>query len=209
MASTTRSFKRKWSITRSIVIAIGLLLGVFGYAFAQNASERSVLSIERVADEILVSTLVQFELPASVEDALQRGVPLYFGIDVGIVRERWYWYDKKITSHERQLRLAYQPLTRRWRLTVSSGTPQGPSQGLSLTQNFDTLQQALVSVKRVSRWKVADVSELDPLTPYRVEFQFRLDVGLLPLPFQIGTLGQSDWNVAVNLGAPLFLDAIK
>ena len=209
MASITHSFKRIWFIPSLFLLAIGLISCVSGRASAQSVGENSSLNIERIADEILVSTLVQFELPASVEDALQRGVPLYFGADAGIVRERWYWYDKRITNHQRQLRLAFQPLTRSWRLTVSSGASQGSSQGLSLSQNFDTLQQSLSAIKRISRWKIADVAELEPLTPYRVEFRFRLDVGLLPLPFQIGTLGQSDWNVAVSLGAPFMLEATK
>jgi hypothetical protein len=209
MASTTRCFKKRNLIHSLFCLAIGLLLGLSEYASAQSAGEGGSLIIDRISDEIVVSTEVQFELPPSVEDALQRGVPLYFGAHADILRERWYWYDKKVASQARQLKLAYQPLTRRWRLTVSSGLSQSASQGLSLSQNFDTLPHALSALKRTSRWKIADVSELDPSTSYRVEFQFRLEVGLLPLPFQIGTLGQSDWSVAVSLGAPLTLEPVK
>jgi hypothetical protein len=186
-----------------------VLLVCIDASFAQSTNDPHVLTIERIDEEILLSSTVQFELPSAVEDALQKGVPLYFAAEADILRERWYWSDKNIATHQRQFRLSYQPLTRRWRLTVSSGATKGGSLGLSLNQNFETLQQALGTIKRVSRWKIADVTELDPAQTYRVEFRFRLDLSRLPLPFQIGTLGQSDWNVALNLVAPLSVGSGK
>jgi hypothetical protein len=180
-----------------------------GLAQAQGSGEFSQLRVERADDEILLSAQVQLELPQAVEDALQKGLPLFFIAEAGILRERWYWYDKKIATAERHLRLAYQPLTRRWRLTVTAGAIKGGSLGLSLNQNFESLSQALAIVKRISRWKIADAADLDAATKYRVEFRFRLDLSQLPLPFQIGALGQNDWNVAVNLDTPLSLDPVK
>lgn len=178
---------------------------------AQVAStgEQPYLQVDRVDDEILVAAQVQFELPATVEDALQRGLPLFFVLEAEILKSRWYWYDKKLSSAERQLRLAYQPLSRRWRLTTTSGVSKGASLGLSLNQNFDTLAQALAAIKRVPRWKIAEASELDSSTNSRVDFRFRLDLSRLPLPFQIGTLGQPDWVVSVNLNAPLPIEPVK
>lgn len=195
------SFKRaiRWFYLCSCLLVVGL-------AQAQNAAEISHLQVDRSEDDILVSAQVQFDLPSTVEDALQKGVPLYFVSQVEILRERWYWYDKRVGSAERHLRLAYQPLTRRWRLTVSSGAAKGGSLGLSLNQSFDTLSQALATIKRVSRWKVLEATELDASLKYRVEYRFKLDLSQLPLPFQIGTLGQADWDVTVTLQAPLSLD---
>lgn len=172
---------------------------------AQTPTDAPLLKVERQDDEVWLSAQVQFELPSAVEDALQKGVPLFFVAEADILRERWYWADKKIVSAERHLRLAYQPLTRRWRLTVSSGVAKGSGSGLALNQYFETLPQALSVIKRISRWQIADVAELDPTFKYRVEFRFKLDVAQLPLPFQIGTLGQSDWDVSQVLAAPLSL----
>ncbi len=173
---------------------------------AQISGDAPQLKVERQDDEILVSAQVQFELPAPVEDALQKGVPLFFVVEADILQERWYWADKKVIGVERHLRLAFQPLTRRWRLTVTSGVAKGGgSLGLALNQYFETLPQALAVIKRISRWQIADIADLDPSTKYRVEFRFRLDLAQLPLPFQIGTLGQSDWDVSQVLGASLSL----
>jgi hypothetical protein len=168
------------------------------FAYAQNATEISQYQIERIDDEVVVSALMTFELPTTVEDALLKGIPLFFVMEADVLRERWYWSDKKISSVERHLRLAYQPLTRRWRLNVTIGAGREVSLGLALNQSFDTLEQVLSAIKRVSRWKIADVTELDLSQKYKVDFRFRLDLNQLPRPFQIGALGQSDWDIAAT-----------
>ena len=122
---------------------------------------------------------------------------MVFVAEADVMRERWYWYDKTIATTTRQYRIAFQPLTRRWRLTTSTGPASATGQGLALNQGFDTLQQALAAVKRISRWRIAGANELDPSLRYRVEFKFRLDLSQLPRPFQIGALGQSDWDVSI------------
>lgn len=185
------------------------LCAITGLALAQTSPEPWGLKVERSESDVLLTAQVQLELPAAVEDALQKGVPLFFVAEADILRERWYWADKRVVSAERHLRLAYQPLTRRWRLTVTTGVAKGGALGLALNQYFDTLPEALAIIKRISRWQIAEVSDLDPSVKYRVEFRFKLDVAQLPLPFQIGTLGQSDWNVAQTLSVSLNLDSAK
>ncbi len=85
------------------------------------------------------------------------------------------------------MRLSYQPLTRRWRLVVSP-TPIGNS-GLALGQTFDTREEAMAAVQRISHWKIAEAGDVDPESRYNVDFRFRLDVSQLPRPFQIGAVG--------------------
>ncbi|APW44650.1 hypothetical protein RS694_02460 [Rhodoferax saidenbachensis] len=179
-----------------------------GLAHAQSA-DITQFRAERAEEEIQVSAQIQFELPAAVEDALLKGIPMYFVAEADVLRERWYWYDKRLASVERHMRLAYQPLTRRWRLNVSTGPGNANSQGLVLNQGFDTLPQALAGIKRVSGWKVADVADLDPSLKYKVEFRFRLDLSRLPRPFQIGAIGQSDWDVSAGISTPLSSDLTK
>jgi hypothetical protein len=205
----TRCFRSRWPDRFGYCLLACVLLFAAGPAHAQASSDPSQLRVERSEEEVFLTAQVQLELPQAVEDALQKGLPIFFIAEAGVLRERWYWYDKKIASAERHLRLAYQPLTRRWRLTVTSGAIKGGSLGLSLNQNFDSLSQALAIAKRISRWKIADTADLDASTKYRVEFRFRLDLAQLPLPFQIGALGQNDWNVAVNLETMLSLDPVK
>jgi hypothetical protein len=50
---------------------------------------------------------------------------------------------------------------------------------------------------------VAEIGD-DPL--HQVTFRFRLDTSQLPRPFQIGVVGQADWNIAAERSARLALE---
>jgi hypothetical protein len=209
MASITHYCKNSWFKWAGRAGAFTVLMLLSGLASAQNATEITQYQVERLEDEIALSAQVAFELPVAVEEALLKGVPLYFVIEAEVLRERWYWYDKKISSVERHLRLAYQPLTRRWRLNVTAGAGRDVSLGLALNQTFDTLAQVLAAIKRISKWKIADAGDLEVNQKYKVEFRFRLDLNQLPRPFQIGALGQSDWDIAASSSSALILSAPK
>ena len=144
-----------------------------------------------------------------IEDALLKGVPMIFVAEAELLRERWYWTNKKVASAQRHMRLAYQPLTRRWRLNVASGPITQAGLAVALNQNFDTLHDALAALQRLSRWKIAEASELEPEQQYLAAFRYRLDTSQLPRPFQIGTLGQADWNLDFVIRQPLLLEISK
>jgi hypothetical protein len=187
-----------------------LSAGLVGTARAQSAAaEISAVRLERAGDALLLSANVKFELPSAVEDALLKGVAMIFVAEADIFRERWYWTNKKIVSAERHMRLAYQPLTRRWRLNVASGMITNAALGMALNQNFEALPDALAAIQRLSRWKIADVSEVDLEQHHLVEFRFHLDMSQLPRPLQIGTLGQTDWNIAAAITQPLTPESAK
>lgn len=191
-----------------VVVAVAFLT-LSHIALAQSPAELSQIHAERVEDEILVSAQIGFELPTAVEEALLKGIAMYFIAQADITKERWYWYDKKVASAERYMRIAYQPLTRRWRLNMTTGADRAGSTGLALNQSFDTLPQALSVIKRLFRWKIAEASDLDGGGKHKLELRFRLDLSQLPRPFQIGAIGQSDWDVGGAIAIPLVLEATK
>ena len=172
-------------------------------------TEISAFRIEREGEAILLTANVKFELSAAVQDALLKGVPMVFVAEADTFRDRWYWTTKRVLSAERHMRLAYQPLTRRWRLNVASGLITQAGLALALNQNFDSLSDALAALQRLSRWKIGDISDQDLEQRHYVEFRFRLDMSQLPRPFQIGTLGQTDWNISASSSQTLTLDSLK
>ena len=209
MAFITRCCRNNWPDSALRQLCVWIFVVFAGVCQAQNAAEVSRYQVERLDDDVLVAAQVAFELPSAVEEALLKGIPMFFVTEADVVRERWYWYDKKIASVERHMRLAYQPLTRRWRLNVTAGVGREASVGLALNPSFDTLEDALSAIKRVSRWKIADASDLESGVRYKVNFSFRLDLTQLPRPFQIGALGQSDWDLAAATSTTLTLAAAK
>ena len=185
---------------------LGLLLAAAGQS-AALATEITQLRVERSEDGVLLSAAVRFELPPVVEDALLKGIPMFFVVEADIYRQRWYWTDPRAASAARTMRLAYQPLTRRWRVNIASGLITN-SAGLraTLNQNYDTLAEALSAIQRVAHWKIAETAEVDGDAIYKIEFSFRLDLSQLPRPFQIGMAGQREWDIAAQVRQQLKLE---
>lgn len=204
---TTASITHAWTrgkvkpFLRFVRAALLLLVGclIAGWALAR---EPVVLlsEVHHDADGIALSVRLDTISTPIVQDALLKGVPLFFVWESELTRSRWYWTDKTVATVSRTYRLAYQPLTRRWRLSLASDGQAGPGgAGLmfSLHQSYDSLDEALAVISRVSRWRVAPASQVDPDDRHRLEWRFQLDLGLLPRPFQIGMVNQPDWNIAI------------
>lgn len=179
-------------------------------AHAENApAEVSQLRLEIDGDGLYLTAGVKFELSAIVEDALLKGIPMFFVVEADVFRDRWYWYDKRVASVARHMRLAYQPLTRGWRLNVSPNVITNAGLGVTLNQNFESLPDALAAIQRISHWKIAEASAIEPDTHYNVDFRFRLDVSQLPRPFQIGAVGEADWNITASRNQRLMLEGAR
>ena len=197
------------------LIALSALLTLAGAneAHAQNVSSASVqltdFKLERQDDAYLLSSALSFELPQAVEDALSKGIALYFMAEVQVSKERWYWYDKYLARQERHYRLSYNPLSRRWRLASSSKPIPNSGLGVTLGVAYDSLGEALSAIKRSSEWRVVDASEIEPSGKYRLDYQFKLDLTQFPRPFQIGTLGESDWTMSVKRSQALVFEPLK
>ena len=142
--------------------------------------------LSRNDEGLVLSFSARFELSHTVEDALQKGVPLFFVAQADVFRDRWYWRDKEVNSVTRTWRLAYQPLTRKYRVTFGG-----------LSQHYDSLPEALSAVSRTINWKLADTSMLDDGRHY-VEFSYQLDTTQMPRPMQIGIGGQADWALRIE-----------
>jgi hypothetical protein len=198
-ASATKRLAWSW-----LCACMLLLTGWPAVAAEVNSAEVTQLQVDRTDDGVLLSATVHFDLPQVVEDALAKGIPMFFLAEATIYRDRWYWYDKRVAFATRHMRLAYQPLTRRWRLQVSAA-PIGSS-GMVLGQTFETREEAVAAIQRVSRWRIADAGDVDPDAAHTIDFRFRLDMSQLPRPFQIGAVGQAEWIILAVRNQRLVLD---
>ena len=211
-AGAKRSRLRGLLLMAWLLAALCASLPVARAAGAANAATAQLtqLRTQSAEDGIYLSANVDFELPSVVEDALLKGIPLFFVLEVEILRDRWYWTDQRVAAASRTVRLAYQPLTRRWRVNIGSGIIGSPSSlRATFNQNYDTLAEALSAVQRVARWKVAEPSDIRPGADHSLIFSFKLDLSQLPRPFQIGVAGQRDWTIAIESTQKMTLQAAR
>ena len=134
---------------------------------------------------ITLDASFDFELPGVLEDAINRGIALYFVVDFELYRERWWWFDRKLVSESRLFRLTYSPLTRQYR--IGSG---------ALALPFESIADALVTMRRIHGWNVIERGVLKSDDDYRAQVRMRLDTSQLPKPFQVNALTNRDWALS-------------
>jgi hypothetical protein len=201
MVFTTHSLKNAaLDAIAHLLLAVCLALLWAPAVRASAPTEITQLRTERTEDGVYLSTVVRFDVPPVVEDALLKGIAVYFVVEADVYRDRWYWTDVRVASAARTLRLAYQPLTGRWRVNIVPGLIASSS-GLraTLSQNYETMPEALSAIQRVAHWKIADASEVEPGEQYMLNLNFWLDLSQLPRPFQIGVAGQKDWTISAQV----------
>ncbi len=166
------------------MLLLWLASALLAPVWAQSV-ELTQLKLERREGELTLEFSSRLSLSAAIEDALHRGVPMYFTAQATVYRNRWYWRDERVARASRTWRVAYQPLTASWRLNLGG-----------LSQGYDSLAEALAPMTRLSGWRLTELDRIEPGERYYVEFSFRLDNSQLPQPMQIDLGG--DWKLGVE-----------
>jgi hypothetical protein len=170
------------------------LLLVFACAGAQAAEgiEITRAGIEASDDGYRLNATYSFDLPSGLEQAVMHGIPLHFTTEIELTRPRWWWTDDKAVSKRRTVRLHYDLLTRQYTVQVISG----PQQSGGLQQSYQTLDEALLSIRRPSRWLIAARGELKPGEVYNVTLRMFMDRDYLQKPLQVDAFNNSDLRLA-------------
>jgi hypothetical protein len=161
-------------------------------------------------DGYQLSAGYDISLNSVVQEALSRGISLYFVGEFSLTRSRWdwldatqqavsrgiqyyfvdkpslthwSWLDAEIFKGEQTAKLSYNVLTRRYR--ISRG---------ALFQNFASLEDALNMLARQSSPTIpAELMKKDG--KYMAAARLRLDITQLPKPLQVNALTGSDWTL--------------
>lgn len=174
-----------WALLLALVLAVVQALTAPA-AHAQGV-ELALLQTSRAEGGLNLDFAVRVNLPKTAEDALMRGVPIYFVAEASLLRGRWYWRDERVARITRSWRVAFQPLTSTWRVSLAG-----------LNQSFPSLSDALTAASRSANWRLTDLNQLDPDKTYYLQFSYRLDTTQLPGPMQFGLGGGGEWAVGVS-----------
>lgn len=181
MDSFMRYCKSMRDMSRLLVMLLALCLGISA-ACADGIAVRKTEA--RFTDgSYQFSADFDISLNFVVDQALTRGVSLYFISEFALTRPRWYWLDEVIAENEQTTRLSYNKLTRQYRITRGS-----------LFQNFSSLGDAL----RIIGHQSSGPMMLPKMGDYIVATRMRLDITQLPKPLQVNALATQDWNFDSN-----------
>ena len=169
----------------SLICGAALLL----FALTAQAAEISIRSPQLVANDDGYSLSADFNINFNtrLEEAVNRGIVLYFAAEFELTRSRWYWFDEQILRRSKTFRLSYHALTRQYRLSTGAS---------SLHQSYASLDEALSVMSHVRNWQVLEKDEVKPGQPYLASLRFRLDLTQMPKTFQVSALANRDWNLS-------------
>jgi len=154
-------------------------------AFAEGIEVRAA-TIEPVEDGWNLEASFDVEFSPRLEEAVNRGVALYFVTEFELSRPRWYWFDEKPVVLSQTYKISYTPLLRQYRLTIGNVYPQNFTR-------FDEVTRVLSSLRG---WHVADKGALKKDQVYQAAVRMRLDTAQLPKPFQLNAIASRDWTLA-------------
>jgi hypothetical protein len=181
---------RRSGLLRRLVAMVAMVAVVLPLALSAGPLHADSIiarnaSLEAGEDGWLLSSDFDITLSTPVEEALSKGITLFFVLELEVNRARWYWFDQRAGIAAQSYRLGYNTLTRQYRL--SAGT---------LFQNFSTLQEALAVLGRVRRRPMLPLNALVPGNTYSAAVRLRLDLSQLPRPFQASPFAAREWNLA-------------
>ncbi len=165
---------------------VAVVLALLVPAPAMAAEGISVRSATIGADDDGWQVDAQFDVHFSprLEEAVNRGVPLYFVVEFEISRPRWYWFDEKPIQATQLYKISYTPLLRQYRLSVGN-----------IYQNFTSFDEVTRVLSRLRGWHIADKGALKKDQVYQAAVRMRLDTAQLPKPFQLNAIASRDWTL--------------
>jgi hypothetical protein len=169
---------------KQFTLCILMLLSLFSASVSAEGIKLKSADLERADSDWLLNATFQIELTPGLEDAVQKGVVLFFQTEFDLTRSRWYWFDEKPVLAQRLTRLSYQPMTQQYRIATEG-----------FTFSAKTMFEALQAVGSIGGWKVIDSNQVDPSKSYTAALRMTLDLSKLPKPFQVNALNNRDWNV--------------
>jgi len=170
-------------LAQCLALAAGLVAGA-GPALADTIEVVSA-SLESVDDNYALNARFDFDLSPRLEEAINKGLPLYFLIEFELTRPRWYWFDEKTAAQSQTIRISYHALTRQYRISTGS-----------LHQGFATLAEAVSILKNLRNWVVLEKAQVQRGQTYQAGVRMRLDLTQLPKPFQVSALTNREWTLA-------------
>lgn len=165
-------------------LLLGFWLAIAGSALAADKSAVTQAVIRAAPQGYVLDGNVNIVLNSTLEDALSRGINLYFLLELELTRPRNWWFDETIAEPVRKMRIYYHLLLRRY--VVESGYT---------TRTAATLGEALAMLGQVDAWQVLDHGALRAGQRYDARLRLRLDTSQLPKPLAIGAVGGDRWDL--------------
>ncbi len=175
---------RDWLLYIKPVFLSIILFLLMSTAQAEGIQIKSV-SLAAIQKDYEMSVDSEIVLNTTLEQALEKGIVLYFVTKFSLVDSRWYWLNDEVARGKIKVGLRYYALTRQYHLNYPA-----------FSQSFNTLKEALQMLSQLRDYPLTIKSELKQDIEYIASLRIWLDLTRMPKPFQVEALGSSQWNLS-------------
>jgi len=162
-----------------------LMVSLAPAAHAAEGIDVKSATLELAEDGWLLDAEFDIQFSPRLEEAVNRGVPLYFVVEFELSRPRWYWFDEKPVQFSQTYKITYTPLLRQYRLSMGNAY-----------QNFTRFDEVTRVLSHLRRLQIADRNAFQKDATYQAGIRMRLDTAQLPKPFQLSAIASRDWTLA-------------
>ena len=181
----TSLLRRTRLFMRDGYLAFVIGLGLLGMNNAHADISTQYATMSRQSDGVYaLNADFRLSMPQQLQDAINHGTPVSFQVEFNINRPRWYWSNENLASTSREQRISFNSLTREYR--VSSGSDQ---------YRYNTLNEALLNVSRVSQWRVLWPTDYTSGEPLEGSVRIYLNTSKLPRTYQLNSLTNQGWGL--------------
>ena len=141
--------------------------------------------LKQVDDMYYLYGQMNVTLGSTLEEAVKKGVSLYFITEFEFRRPRWYWLSEDLAHISRTTRLSYNALLRQYFVS-----------GVNVhARSVDKLEDALQILGEINAWPVVSREQLSKRETYQATLSMRLDTSQLPKPLQINAIATGRWEL--------------
>jgi hypothetical protein len=184
MTNMMDSFMLCWKKIR-LWLGLALLISGGGVWAANEGIQIKSAELRLVDDVYYLHAQMLVTPNPTMEEALRKGVSLYFVTEFELRRPRWYWLNEELANYSRVSRLSYNALLRQY---VVSGVNIH-------ARSVDKLEDALMALGEVNAVPIITRNELNQRETYLARLSMRLDTAQLPKPLQINALATGKWDL--------------
>jgi len=155
--------------------------------FKSNAANFEIISAStKLKDHVyLLETSMKLNFSDDALDALRSGVPLIILVNIEVLKDRNWWWDKTVAELEQGYLLLYHALSEKYIIhNLNSGAQK----------NYISLNTALSSLGNINDLPLIDKNLLDD-DNYYVRVRSYLDIESLPAPMRPIAYISSQWQL--------------
>lgn len=139
------------------------------------------------AGKLRIDSQVMFSLSPEMEQALQHQIPLTFDIEVKLLEQQAFYFEREVKTIHYQIKVLYFNYSHKFIIS---------NQRSQANQSFTSLKDALQTFGTIRNFKIIDLADLSSDKTYSIAFRVSFNRWKLPTPLIIDSFLDKSWYLA-------------